>query len=120
MLRFFLLQCLFISAFASVSFGQTADLDSLKQTILQFDEDLYQVELNLHQSQKQLKTGIFIATVGYTVTIVGGQLLGRNPSLGETLLYAGGATGIVGTFVLVDGFKKISLRKPSRRLLGTP
>lgn len=76
------------------------------------DQELYEVQLNLHNSKKQLKTGIFIATIGYTVTIIGGQLLGSNPDAGKALLYVGGATGIVGTVVLVKGFNKISLRAP--------
>lgn len=86
--------------------------DSLKKSLTRLEADLYQVQLNLHQSQKQLKSGILVATLGYTVTIIGGQLLGTKPELGETLLYVGGATGIVGTVVLFHGFKKISLGPP--------
>lgn len=86
--------------------------DSLKRALTRVEADLYQVQLNLHQSQKQLKGGILVATLGYTVTIIGGQLLGTKPQLGETLLYVGGATGIVGTVVLFKGFKKISLGPP--------
>lgn len=86
--------------------------DSLKKSVTRLEADLYQVQLNLHQSQKQLKNGILVATLGYTVTIIGGQLLGTKPQLGETLLYVGGATGIVGTVVLFKGFKKISLGPP--------
>jgi hypothetical protein len=88
-------------------------IDSLKRAIIELDHEIYEVKLNLHQSQKQLKTGILIATIGYTVTIIGGQLLGTEPDLGKTLLYVGGVTGIAGTFVLVKGFKKISLRAPT-------
>ncbi len=83
--------------------------------MIQMDQDLYQVQLNLHKAQNQLQTGILVATLGYTVTIVGGQLLGTNPELGETLLYVGGATGIVGTVILFKGFKKISLGPPIPR-----
>jgi hypothetical protein len=86
--------------------------DSLKRSLTQVESELYQVKLNLHQSQSQLKSGILIATLGYTVTIIGGQLLGTRPRVGETLLYVGGATGIVGTVVLFKGFKKISLGPP--------
>ncbi|MGM0945633.1 MAG: hypothetical protein ACQEW9_10645 [Bacteroidota bacterium] len=124
MSRISLIMLLLLSTVSGITYAQSSEqraaIDSLKQVVLQLDQDLYQVELNLHQSQKQLKTGIFIATVGYTVTIVGGQLLGRNPDLGEALLYAGGATGIVGTVVLVNGFKKISLGKPRSRVLISP
>jgi len=86
--------------------------DSLKRAITSIEADLYQVQLNLNQSKKQLQSGILVATLGYTVTIIGGQLLGTKPQLGETLLYVGGATGIVGTVVLFKGFKKISLGPP--------
>lgn len=89
--------------------------DSLKNAMVQLDQELYQVQLNLHKSQKQLQNGIFVATLGYTVTIIGGQLLGTKPELGETLLYVGGATGIVGTVILFKGFKKISLGPPIPR-----
>lgn len=98
--------------------GQTEDqvsYDSLKKAIIQLDQELYEVQLNLHKSQNQLQTGILVATLGYTVTIIGGQLLGTKPKLGETLLYVGGATGIVGTVILFKGFKKISLGPPVPR-----
>ncbi len=94
---------------------QFSSVDSLKQTILLLDRDLRQVELNLHNSQQQLKTGILVATLGYTVTIIGGQLLGTRPQTGEALLYVGGATGLVGTVILFKGFKKISIGAPQSR-----
>ncbi|EOZ96951.1 hypothetical protein A33Q_1869 [Indibacter alkaliphilus LW1] len=96
------------------AFGQNdvARLDSLEKTVLLLEKEVYNINLNLHQSQSQLKAGILVATVGYTVTIIGGQLLGTRPQLGEALLYAGGAIGIAGTVVLVRGFNKISLGPP--------
>lgn len=94
---------------------EAVSYDSLKRAMIQLDQELYQVQLNLHQSQKQLKTGILVATLGYTVTIIGGQLLGTQPEIGKALLYVGGATGIVGTVVLFKGFKKISLGPPILR-----
>lgn len=90
------------------------NLDSLVNTIVKLEKEIYEVQLNLHQSKKQLKTGILVATVGYTVTIIGGQLLGTRPELGEVLLYTGGAIGIAGTVVLVKGFNKISLGPPQK------
>ncbi|SNS21742.1 hypothetical protein SAMN06295967_105149 [Belliella buryatensis] len=95
---------------------EKVNLDSLIKQVIVLDQELYQVQLNLNQSQKQLKTGIFIATVGYSVTILGGQLLGSNPDLGKTLLYTGGAIGIGGTYTLVRGFNKISLGPPRKRV----
>ena len=105
----------FCTVEAKAQFNETVSYDSLKRAMIQMDKELYQVQLNLHQSQKQLKTGILVATLGYTVTIIGGQLLGTQPEIGEALLYVGGATGIVGTVVLFNGFKKISLGPPVPR-----
>ena len=94
--------------------NEKANLDSLVNAVVNLENEIYEVKLNLHQSQKQLKTGIFVATLGYTVTIIGGQLLGTRPQLGEALLYTGGAIGIAGTVILVKGFNKISLGPPQR------
>jgi len=91
---------------------QIAPTDTIPKTILLLEKRVFEIENNLYQSKKQLKTGIFVATLGYTVTIIGGQLLGRNPNLGETLLYVGGGIGITGTVILVKGFNKISVRPP--------
>lgn len=91
------------------------ELDSIKREIFTIKNDVNQIQLQLADAKKTLKTGIFVATIGYTVTIIGGQLLGTNPELGEALLYTGGAIGIGGTIVLVNGFNKISLSKPKRR-----
>lgn len=88
--------------------------DTVQKSIVVLEKRVFEIENNLYQSQKQLKTGIFIATVGYTVTIIGGQLLGTRPALGETLLYVGGGIGIAGTIVLVKGFNKISLGPPRK------
>lgn len=95
-----------------------ARLDSLEKTVLLLEKEVYDINLNLYNSQKQLKSGILVATLGYTVTIIGGQLLGTRPELGEALLYTGGAIGIAGTVVLVRGFNKISLGPPRRPLLS--
>lgn len=108
---------LFFVFFSNVVVAQEAmkpTIDSLKRTIVALDQEIYQVKLNLHQSQSQLKTGILVATLGYTVTIIGGQLLGTEPKMGKALLYVGGATGLVGTVILFKGFKKISLGPPAR------
>lgn len=118
MARILFLTGLFTMLFTAPLFSQSQQSfssDSLKRTIIQLDRDLRQVELNLHQSQQQLKTGILVATLGYTVTIIGGQLLGTKPQTGEALLYVGGATGLVGTVILFKGFKKISLGAPQSR-----
>lgn len=116
MKKVFLLVFLFFFFFGG-GYAQTAGMlhseDSVQRTIMQLEKDVYDIQLNLHQAQRQLKNGILVATIGYSVTILGGQLLGTNPELGRGLLYAGGAIGIAGTVVLVKGFNKISIGPPS-------
>ena len=99
----------------SVSFAQQqADLDSLKQEILSLKTEVRNLELDMATSEKKFKRGILIATIGYSVTIAGGLMLGRKyDDLGKVLLVTGGATGIVGTVLLVDSFKYLG--RPHRR-----
>jgi hypothetical protein len=86
--------------------SQTISEDSLRQQVLQLQQDMDRVKLNLGQAQAKFQKGIALATIGYSVTIAGGLMLGRsNDKLGQGLLIAGGATGITGTFMLVDSFK---------------
>jgi hypothetical protein len=100
------------STYASAQEFSKQELDSIKREIFTIKNDVQEIQLRLADAKKTLKTGIFVATLGYTVTILGGQLLGTNPELGEALLYTGGAIGIGGTIILVNGFNKISLKKP--------
>ncbi|MGJ3235148.1 hypothetical protein [Marivirga sp.] len=109
-----------VFTFLNINFIQAQEyskqeLDSIKREIFTIKKDVNQIQLQLSDAKKTLKTGIFVATLGYTVTIIGGQLLGTNPELGEALLYTGGAIGIGGTIVLVNGFNKLSLSKPKIR-----
>ena len=78
----------------------------LKKQILELNERMDQVQLNLVTSEKKFKRGILVATIGYTLTITGGLMLGRsNDQLGQGLLVAGGVTGAVGTVLMIDSFK---------------
>ena len=84
----------------------TPSYDSLKEAIINLDARVSEVELNLETSQKKFRSGILIATLGYTTTITGGLMLGRsNDKLGQGLLIVGGATGILGTYKMVDAFR---------------
>ena len=83
-----------------------ADVEQLKAKILLLREDVSRIELNLATSEKKFKKGILVATIGYSLVITGGLMLGReNDQLGQRLLIAGGVTGAVGTVLLVDSFK---------------
>jgi 3-keto-L-gulonate-6-phosphate decarboxylase len=91
-----------------VSFSQNApaDLEELKKQILALNQNVDQIQLNLSTAEKKFKRGILIATLGYTMTITGGMMLGReNDKVGQGLLIAGGATGAVGTVLMLDSFK---------------
>ena len=89
--------------------------DSVKNEILQMNQKIEQIQLNLGKSYKKSKWGILTATLGYSITIAGGQMLGgSNNNLGEALLYTGGAVGIAGTAILIDSFNDIG-RASGRR-----
>jgi hypothetical protein len=99
---------LFVSfSFASYSQQSTpTDVEDLKKQVLSLQQDVDNIQLNLVASHKKFKRGILVATIGYSLTITGGLLLGReNDKTGQILLIAGGATGAVGTVLLIDSFK---------------
>jgi hypothetical protein len=117
-----LLPCVYYSSplyWASViccwhSTHSPADLDSLKREILQLRTEVNQIQLNIETSQKKFRKGILVATIGYSVTIAGGLMLGRKyDDVGKVLLVTGGATGITGTFMMVDAFKFLAQKPPS-------
>ena len=115
------MKILFLSALviltSTISYGQEitkAEFDSLKSVVFDVSNDIQEIDLNLKKAEKKLKLGILVSTIGYTVTIIGGQLLGGpNNDTGEVLLYTGGAIGITGTVLLFDGFKHFSLSNTS-------
>lgn len=98
--------------------AQVPTQEQFTKEVLELKTEMDWVKLNLGQSEKRFKRGILVATIGYSVTIAGGLMLGRkNDELGKALLVAGGATGITGTFLLVDAFKflgRASGRPPQR------
>lgn len=84
------------------------DYDSLKQALLRLDMEVSHVQNNLSMAEKRFKQGVLLSTIGYSVVIAGGLLLGGdNNDLGRGLLIGGGAMGVAGTFLLVDSFKYI-------------
>lgn len=104
-IRIFLLLLLIFPAF-SYAQTETKDVEELKKEILLLRADVDNIQLNLSQSERKFKRGIAVATVGYTMVIAGGLMLGREKDdLGKGLLIAGGVTGITGTIMMVDAFK---------------
>ncbi|WP_185152469.1 hypothetical protein, partial [Fulvivirga aurantia] len=90
---------------AGSSFAQTP-LDSLKREIMNVKLDVEHINMNLAKSKAKFQRGIAVATIGYSITIAGGLMLGREKDeLGQAMLIAGGVTGATGTFLLVDAFK---------------
>jgi hypothetical protein len=90
--------------------------DSLRKEILSLKGDVENIQINLVKAQKNFKRGITTATIGYSLTIAGGLMLGRkNDDLGKALLVAGGITGITGTILMVDAFKYLGRGGKSKR-----
>jgi len=104
-MRFAFLMVLMFSGFGNLH-AQVPSQEQFTREVLELRSEVDWVKLNLGASEKRFKRGILVATIGYSVTITGGLMLGRkNDELGKALLVAGGATGITGTFLLVDAFK---------------
>ncbi|WP_424963472.1 hypothetical protein [Ekhidna sp.] len=97
-------------------FAQTpSSYDSLKNRIMKLEAGVNEINLNLEQSQRKFQSGILIATLGYTTTIAGGLMLGReNDEAGQALLVAGGITGVIGTYKMVDAFRFLTGRKKKK------
>ena len=97
-------------AFAQLTPEQTPSLDSLKMEVMKLDQKMDMVQFNLEKSGRRSKLGIIVSTIGYSVTIAGGLMLGgSNNDLGEALLYTGGAIGVTGTVILIDSFKYLRI-----------
>lgn len=93
------------------------NLDSLKRSIVQLQMDTQDINLRMKASNKQFQTGILVSTLGYTITIIGGLMLGRdNDDLGQVLLVTGGATGATGTYIMVDSFNVLSGKRRKKRM----
>ena len=106
-MRLFFICIVFLSSFsASGQDYNQARIDSLKKEILRIDANVDNIQLNLGKTQKRFKLGIITATIGYSIVIAGGQLLGREQDdLGQVLLYVGGGIGLGGTILLVDSYR---------------
>ena len=105
----------FVFSLTYSSFGQSST-DSLKNEILKMRLEVQEIKLGLSDGQKRFQSGVLVSALGYSVTIVGGLMLGReNDQLGQGLLVAGGVTGLTGTYLLVDSFNLLSGKKKKKR-----
>lgn len=85
------------------------NLDSLKREILAIKQATQDINLRINNADKQFRAGILVSTLGYSITIAGGLMLGRtNDQLGQALLVAGGITGATGTYIMVDSYRVLS------------
>jgi len=102
--------------FSFLLFAQPpSSYDSLKRRIIALESGVNEINLNLEQSQKKFQSGILIATIGYTTTIAGGLMLGRKyDETGQALLVAGGVTGVIGTYKMVDAFRFLTGNKKKK------
>lgn len=111
-----LLSMLFIASISLAQEKLPQTEEEFKREILELRSDVDQIQENLLLSHKRFKTGIAGAALGYTVTIVGGLMLGReNDNLGKALLYTGGAIGLTGTIMLVDAYKYVGRAGKDKR-----
>ena len=84
MVKYLVLIC-FGCVLIQSSYSQTR-LDSLEQKILMLDSEVESIHLNLEKSKSKFQRGILVATLGYTITIAGGLMLGReNDEMGQVL-----------------------------------
>ncbi len=105
-----------IISFSSLAALSQGNIDSLRREILSVKADVENINLNLERSKSKFQRGIFVATLGYSITIAGGLMLGReNDDLGQVLLVTGGATGGIGTYMLVDAFKYLGRTRRSKK-----
>lgn len=102
----FLILPLLLLPFVTRAQQTPATEEDLKKQVLELNQRVTQVQLNLETSERKFKRGIMVATIGYSLTITGGLMLGRsNDQLGQVLLITGGATGAIGTVLMIDSFK---------------
>lgn len=98
----FILSLTFFASHSQVA----QDVETLKKEVLLLRNDVNSIRANLVTSERRFKRGMLVSTIGYSVTIAGGLLLGRKQDdLGKGLLIAGGVTGVTGTVLLVDAFR---------------
>ena len=85
---------------------------------MSLDNRVTDVDLRMKSAQKQFQSGILVSTLGYSITIAGGLMLGReNDDLGQVLLVTGGITGATGTYIMVDAFSVLSGKKRRKKRL---
>lgn len=106
-----------VSCLGTQSFAQqVSQADSLKSELLALKTEVERLNLRVYTSQKRLKNGIIVSALGYSVTIAGGLMLGReNDAIGQVLLVAGGAMGVTGTGIMIYSLSLGGDKKPRKK-----
>ncbi len=83
--------------------------DSLRAEILRLRTDLDATRDNLRISHRKFRGGILVSGIGYSITILGGVLLGSQQysDWGQPLVVAGGVIGFSGALLLLNSNKFI-------------
>ena len=115
LIRFLVLTFVFVGYHSAV-YGQVTDPqssalhpDSLRAEILRLRTDLDATRANLRTSHRKFRSGILVSGIGYSITILGGVLLGssRYSDWGQPLVVAGGVIGFSGALLLLNSNKFI-------------
>ncbi len=118
MTQFFLpTRCLLVITFLLGSYSVQAQstpsssvgADSLRAEILRLRTDLDATRDNLRISHRKFRSGILVSGIGYSITILGGVLLGSQEysDWGQPLVVAGGVIGFSGALLLLNSNKFI-------------
>ncbi len=97
------------AAQAQSTSSSSVGADSLRAEILQLRTDLSTTRENLRISHRRFRSGILVSGIGYSITILGGVLLGSQQysDWGQPLVVAGGVVGFSGALLLLNSNKFI-------------
>ncbi len=113
-MRFILIILFALSA--GLASAQMSSVDSLKMAVRALELQTADINLRMEQSHNRFQAGILVSVLGYSTTIAGGLMLGReNDKLGQALLITGGATGLTGTYLLMTAFNKLAGERRRKR-----
>lgn len=96
--------------------------DSLRAEILQLRSDLDATRENLRISHQKFRSGILVSGIGYSITILGGVLLGSQDysDWGQPLVVAGGVVGFSGALLLLNSNKFIGRAGTATARVSSP
>ena len=113
-IRYLLIASVMIGCHA-VAYGQVTkapqsfDADSLRNEVLRLRTELDATRAHLRTSHRKFRSGILVSGIGYSITIIGGVLLGSSQysDWGQPLVIAGGVIGFSGALLLLNSNRYI-------------